>query len=338
MIDSLTITNFKSFTDIDINLKSLSILTGLNSSGKSSVLQSLRILSNYQQRNIFILEEHGYAYELLNASRLINRFFEFQIKNEGNIYSLKINTSKDDVASAECYGALPIKCFYLSADRFGPKSILPLNMFDGATDVGEHGQYVIDFLSRYGDEIIDSKLVHPKSEGSTLRYNVEAWLSEVAHGVKFRFNTDPLHSFSYSEYNNYRSTNVGFGLSYILPVIVCILGYRSLEDSILLIENPEAHLHPKGQTAMGTLIALAASSGCQLIVETHSDHLIDGVRLAVKNGYVDESNCIINYFELLDNTSKCNEIFIDKKGKLSSWPEGFFDQNIINKSLLVDLD
>jgi len=75
----------------------------------------------------------------------------------------------------------------------------------------------------------------------------------------------------------------GFGLSYTLPVITALLVGTLIPNSLVIIENPEAHLHPRGQTEIARLIALCAQVGTQIIIETHSDHLFDGIRIAAKN-------------------------------------------------------
>lgn len=82
--------------------------------------------------------------------------------------------------------------------------------------------------------------------------------------------------------NAYRSTNVGFGLTYSLPIFVAVLSSRP--GSLILLENPEAHLHPKGQSRLGEFLAIAASQGIQIVAETHSDHVLNGVRVAVHQG------------------------------------------------------
>ena len=79
---------------------------------------------------------------------------------------------------------------------------------------------------------------------------------------------------------SYRATNVGFGLSYTLPVIVALLAPAG---ALCLIENPESHLHPKGQTKLAELAVRASRAGVQVFVETHSDHFMDGVRIAVRS-------------------------------------------------------
>src|SRR5690606_40491371 len=70
---------------------------------------------------------------------------------------------------------------------------------------------------------------------------------------------------------------------------------KSENGVLLVLENPEAHLHPQGQTAMGILLAYAASCGVQIVVETHSEHVMDGIRIAVKDGILESNSVKFHY-------------------------------------------
>jgi predicted ATPase len=125
----------------------------------------------------------------------------------------------------------------------------------------------------------------------------------------------------------YRSTNVGFGITYTLPILIALLS--ATPDTLILLENPEAHLHPKGQSKMGELLALAASGGVQIIVETHSDHILNGIRLAVRRG-VKPEDIQLHYFDrYLQKGQAITKIIsprIYQDGGIDKWPDGFFDQ------------
>lgn len=123
--------------------------------------------------------------------------------------------------------------------------------------------------------------------------------------------------------------NMGFGVSYSLPIIVALLSAR--EGDILVLENPEAHLHPRGQRKIGELVALAAANGVQIFMETHSDHVLNGIRLSVRNKKISSDKVKINYFyeylseEGIQKHEKTSPEILED-GSLSNWPEGFFDE------------
>jgi predicted ATPase len=99
-------------------------------------------------------------------------------------------------------------------------------------------------------------------------------------------------------------------------------------DGLLLVENPEAHLHPFGQSRIGAFLASLAATGRQVFVETHSDHVINGIRLAIKYGVTPNESALFNYFHSLNGASRSaiTQIAADDSGSLEDWPEGFFDQ------------
>ncbi|MFN8455532.1 MAG: DUF3696 domain-containing protein [Anaerolineae bacterium] len=126
--------------------------------------------------------------------------------------------------------------------------------------------------------------------------------------------------------NYWRPTNTGFGISYTLPIIVAAL--MSNPNSMLIIENPEAHLHPASQSEMGKFLARTAAAGIQVIIETHSDHILNGIRLSVRRAELQAESVSIQFFRHNDETNDY-EVFtpkIDTDGRIDSWPEGFFDQ------------
>ena len=130
----------------------------------------------------------------------------------------------------------------------------------------------------------------------------------------------------------FRATNVGFGLSYTLPVILALLAEPG---TLCLIENPEAHLHPRGQTKLAELAARASLADVQVLVETHSDHFMDGVRIAVRDGLISPDKTTIHYFERPDGETVVTSPQIDDDGRLSTWPAGFFDQHEENLEKLL---
>jgi predicted ATPase len=142
------------------------------------------------------------------------------------------------------------------------------------------------------------------------------------YSSEFRFKTEDGSS------RYFRALNVGFGVSYSLPIITALVAAKP--GDLIILENPEAHLHPRGQTKMGELIARAASAGIQVLAETHSDHLLNGVRIGVKRDLLDSDKTQFHYFARSDadhdSSSVVHSPRIDSDGRFSSWPDGFFDE------------
>ncbi len=353
MITEIGLSNFKSFDELILPISPVTLLTGLNNSGKSSVIQAIRMIWKWVHTGDPSLPSHGSLGEMKSnraaksAPMRVTCTLSQRDKIEMNIDFMA--DFKPQVGP-ELGTALKLPFLsYLCADRWGPRVLLPMFTASGdLTNVGEHGEYVIDFLSRHERNIVPNSLRHPKAEGDTLEYNVRGWLEEIAPNVDFRHGTDPKRDTSYASVGDFRPTNTGFGLSYTLPIIVSLLGMcaewddessqkmKAERGALVIIENPEAHLHPKGQTSMGRIIALAAACGVQVIVETHSDHLMDGIRIAVKEGTITPEMTVFHYFSLAkEGTTVVVSPKIDQHGKLDYWPEGFFDQTMKNRSILA---
>ncbi len=133
--------------------------------------------------------------------------------------------------------------------------------------------------------------------------------------------------------------NMPYVVSYILPIIISCLvrqidkiniieNYlKKEENEIIIIENPEAHLHPSAQSKLGYFLA-KTSKYIQIIIETHSEHIINGIRLATLDNDVDNNSISINFFSPNKKSFEPNiqNIKIDKFSDLTDWPIGFFDQ------------
>jgi len=226
---------------------------------------------------------------------------------------------------------------YLSADRIGPRVAFEMSDSDVREhrQLGRQGEYVAHYLQVFGDEKVSNEsIVHPNAQSSILRHQVEAWMAEISPGV--RINLEPSNAmdlmsmrFSFAGdkdvSNEYRPTNVGFGITYILCVVTAVVAAQI--GALLLIENPEAHLHPRGQAQMGRLLALVAESGVQVILETHSDHVLNGMRLAVHEGLVRPDTVGLFYFSRAGNKhARVQTPKIDRNGRIDQWPDGFFDE------------
>ena len=173
-----------------------------------------------------------------------------------------------------------------------------------------------------------------KSKNRRLEQQVNAWLSELMPGVSISANYNPdTHSAQIKVDNVYTrgdstiATNIGFGISYVLPIIVT--GLIAKKGSVMIVENPEAHLHPSAQSKIGSFLAMVANSGVNVIVETHSDHLVNGIQIACAKKEISCNDVTINFFsqEINEQQPTVKSISINEKGELDSWPKGFFDQS-----------
>ena len=130
-------------------------------------------------------------------------------------------------------------------------------------------------------------------------------------------------------------TDVGYGVSQVLPVITELL--RRGGVSMSLLQQPEVHLHPSAQAALGSLFCEVASSGQQLVVETHSDHLLDRVRMEVRDGTTDlkPEDVSILFFERDGLEVNIHSLGIDDDGNIEGQPDNYrkFFMDEIRRSL-----
>ena len=356
MIKEIHINNFKSHKATVLNLSPLTVLCGQNGVGKSSVIQSLLLLKQTYDNNhldkaldlnkplcyIGLAKDALYQKadkEIISFKLIEDNFegsWEYEAHNPKSDY-LKLNSIPIDDNKLEM--SLLTKPFhFLSASRFGSTENYISNGF--AVEVDKQlslergkGELTAQFLFFYSKKAVIDALKHPLEADSSLLEQVTAWEREISKGVnvvpvkvgndyeiKFSFNTPD------GKTDDFNAENVGFGLSYVLPILVAILSAD--KDTLILIENPEAHLHPYGQAKLAELIALAAENGIQIIIETHSDHIVNGLLVAIKNQKIKTNNTKIYYFDRdeTQHSSTITNVPIRPDGKIKNPPVGFFDQ------------
>ena len=373
MLESLALSNFKAFKYQDIQLRPLTLLAGLNGMGKSSVMQSLLLLrQSYKQRTLTNGQGIGLVLngELVQLGTGRDVLFDeadqdeigFTLRLAGQIAQWRFAYDRQaDVLLHMPESVVPQSIYesnlfndnihYLEAERVGPRTSFEMADFvvREHKQMGTKGQYASHFLYQYRNIKIRKMLHHPDGRSATLEAQVTAWMGDVSPGTVIRVegyeDMDLMRlAFGFERADTtgdvryYRSTNVGFGLTYTLPVLLALLS--SPAGALVLLENPEAHLHPRAQSRIGELIARAAAAGIQVIVETHSDHILNGIRVAVKHGLTSADDVAMHFFQrpVDDSESKGVEVVspqVDRDGRLDTWPENFFDEYAKNLRNLI---
>lgn len=372
MITRVRLANFKCFEAITLPLGPLTLLSGANSVGKSTVLQSLLLLRQTQRRGNLVVGERavlngdlvklGGPYDTLREGAGSSPLEIELVWDQGTTFAWSFLPKRrserldggEDLVLTACPADdawrehAPFKgCRFVSADRIGPCLSFPMSeiVVLDENDVGPRGEFYAHYLAEYGDRPmpnpalsfpgIDIGVEAPKAASSKLRHEVEAWLGLLAPGVRIdiapQTGIDLIQlTFKFPGQTGLteprRPTHVGFGLSYVLPVLVAILSTKP--GDLVLIENPEAHLHPRAQRLIVELLTRAASSGTQIIVETHSDHVLNGARLAVRQGRIKGEDVTLHFFgksRTMGEPELCTPK-VQPTGALTHWPEGFFDE------------
>ena len=344
MITRIQMKNFKCFKECELPLGGLTILAGVNGTGKSSFIQALLLLRQAG------LDEQGHPRFLRWQGKLVDTgsfsdmlyegaeqdAIELEAKFDRSKF-IKVGEIKDESQmpqaeqpkgfnGAQDTSLYRWSMFYLSAERHGPQKMLPFfeQGHESDTPLGKNGEHVLWFLAKYGERKIPEILRHPEADQTTLLSQTNAWLKVISPGAKLNITSIPkadsaLADFSFFRQGDvmtkpFRATNVGFGLSYALPVIVALLAAQN--DDLVIIENPEAHLHPGGQTRLAELAARAVSGGRQVILETHSDHILDGLRLAVRHAIIEPEQAVLHYFQRKGLDAEVTTPVIQQDGRL----------------------
>lgn len=227
--------------------------------------------------------------------------------------------------------------YYLNAERLGPRIAQRIISHD-YPNVGCQGEYCAQILNTYGSirdfEVEESKLfVNDDKISRSLLKQVQLWLQFLMPDVVVDsvIDNDMLSAQiivrnAYTMGEHVIATNVGFGISYVLPII--ITGLLAKKDSLMIVENPEAHLHPSAQSRIAQFLSKIANSGVYVVVETHSDHFISGVQISSLKQDINHENVNLVYLDkpIGSKEPHLKEISINERGELSEWPIGFFDQ------------
>jgi predicted ATPase len=366
MITRLQIDGFKRFSSCALDLAPITVLTGLNGAGKTSVLQALLLTREASQpeaktvplnEGLFDLKL-GSAQDALNLNTALDTSeiaftvrldegpelaFRFDARDEALLH-LPIKAKPESVPQA--LGGTHRAFTYLSAERLGPRDVLKASARPiDDLGVGVQGEYCAQVLDVHGlRQKVERGRLHPERRGDAdvfLKYQVEAWLSDIARPTEIETVRFPNTSVTALRFRTpgsdwVRAPNMGFGVSYCLPIVLAGL-FAPEKDGLLLVENPEAHLHPAGQSRMGTFLATLAGAGVQVVVETHSDHLLNGIRRAIGEHHVlGAEQALVHFFDVKpDGQPDMARLSFTPAGGLSDWPRKFFDQYQIDVAALA---
>lgn len=358
MITYLQIENFKSLRRVSLPLRKLNLIFGMNGMGKSSVIQTLLLLRQSYWENkktdLNKLYINGELIKLGNVRDVYCQsaeedYMRFLLKySSGMEHDLVydgLNQNPNNIATmsrendmSNCRESLFGRdCFYLGAEHIGPRVDYKMERWDmsSAAALGTTGNYIVPFLALNGESFrVPECLCHEEAKSDRLLDQISAWMSCISPGVNLsalmtsgqesarlylKYKGEKLNSIDMSP------VNVGFGIPYVLPLITELL--IANENTLLMVENPESHLHPKGQTAIAKLLAKVAANGSQIICESHSDHIINGIRVAVRKKELSPEDSAVYFFEKnINQETKVCPIDMDAKGNFSEYPAGLLDE------------
>lgn len=361
MISKIKLANFKNFKSKEFEVGYLTFISGINSIGKSAVNQSLLLLKQsyeigYLQRqrsqvdlsndfvNLESAEDLYYALDT-NGGKKVKITIETDTDNSyawtidaTNPKAKILDCSYEGVSDWESLSLFQKDFIFLDAERWGPReSYYKKEKRAYNTKLGIQGEltpaYIMNALSE-NEQIGVDALRHPSLSSFDFYENLNAWISDIL-SLPIRARVTELeesrvklsYNFEGSLGKSYSALQVGFGVTFSLPVIVACL--RAKRGDLIVIENPEAHLHPSAQVKIGSLLSKLAANGVQVIIESHSDHILNSVRYSFREGVLSDDLVKIIFVRSIE-TGEGNLPLVDyvrllENGKLSHRPSDFFD-------------
>jgi predicted ATPase len=356
VITSLTVKNFKCFRESSkFNFTKLNLLTGINGRGKSSLLQALLIVAqSAESNNLEILTINGEKinlgnfYDICNSETLKQESVYFRFQSDNQDYpdiefeygedtnepfqairktAVKMDENKKIIAFANALK----KIHFISADRRGPVQYVDKLRLPDFVHVGPRGENTVNILANSHNIGNVNKLLYRGKNAASVMQQTADWLNYILDGAYVDIGgKEQESSVLYMLLNNknnsykYKPVNVGFGYSYILPLIVT--GLIAKPGEIVIIENPEAHLHPRAQSKISEFFTRVATCGIQVFIESHSEHILNGLRVNILKDDIPISNKDLTILFFNENFAS-EKLIVNDKGKIENWPVGFFDQD-----------
>ncbi len=227
----------------------------------------------------------------------------------------------------------PLRADPQAAQKFAPSSELD--------DIGAKGEYAAAVYE--ANQNAGIRWYNPSSseiERSTLKIALNTWASYlgVANEINIQMAGQSGVSWQIVHIEGHKAlplTAVGVGVSQILPILV--MGLLSPANTLLLVEQPELHLHPRVQARLGDFFMGLAQCGKQCLIETHSENLISQLRYhIVQAGGQEKSDCLIYFVDQDEQgAAQFNPIEISADGNILNWPDGFFDETMLQEDRIT---
>ena len=227
---------------------------------------------------------------------------------------------------------------YISAERIGPKM-----SFSPSSDnwIDKRGEHTIQMLYERRYDKVDDSIIEGMNDifydidedelSPTVNDVLNFWMTKMFGPSSATVNyieAANIYALGISTEQKggkavFKPTNVGFGYSYALPILIA--GLTADKGTVLIVENPEAHLHPSAQSMITKFLGLVANRGVQVFIETHSEHILNALRVMVVQENMKASDINVMYFDR-ELEDYFETITIEGNGKLDHWPANFFDQ------------
>jgi predicted ATPase len=342
VLDSLSIQGFKCFEDVTLPLRKLNIFSGTNSSGKSTAIQAFLLLCNNASDKVSNPLNGMWlrlgSFDECRNRRINARDFTVEVTCGSQSLSVSFLTGEEIFGVEVTYRKLSQEILnllnlenrhvhYLPANRTGPEDSYDKN-FDKRNFLGNRAEYVVDYLyENRKNNILPALVIDDASV--TLESQVNYWLHRlfgISNVIRdLGLSNSLLIEYSHGGGKAVRPYHMGSGVSFALGLLVSCLSAEP--DDIVIIENPEIHLHPKAQSELTEFLCFVANAGIQVVIETHSDHIFNGARKAIVKKRISNVDVGVQFFHLDSNyIAHSTKIEINEHGRVLTPVDGLFDQ------------
>jgi predicted ATPase len=257
-----------------------------------------------------IVVNDSYIESISQAVTRINRFFTSKIRYLG-----------------------PLRADPQASQKFAPSSELD--------DVGARGEYAAAVYDANQQAKIEwFNPLTEKVEQGTLSLALDSWVRYLDVANQIKIETAGQSGFSWQVVHKKGRrplplSSVGVGVSQVLPILV--MGLLAPRDTLLIVEQPELHLHPHVQARLGDFFVGLSRCKKQCLIETHSENLVSQLRYhIVQAGGLEKSDCIIYFVDQdSEGAARFEPVQISPQGNILNWPEGFFDETMLQEDRIT---
>ena len=327
MIKKIEIDGFKNISELEMQLTPLTIITGQNSTGKSSVLQSVLLMQRMAEAYPFYAEYINLDFQSARNKYRNAKSIDIKFTTDKGICSIEWTEDHKTVSAYDNMPEIEKNLFYLSANRTGAENLAANNQ--GNLISGSKGEVLFSTLEREKSQPVATELAR-YPESLTLNSQVNYWLSYILGipmeiSVERRPTQDVEIRYKSDDIPGILPTQLGAGVSYLAKILIICL--RSQKDDVIMMENPEIHLYPLAQSRLAEFLTYVAASGRQLIIETHSNDLITKIRHEVFKGKIPAEDVTVIYKGSV--TEQFKELYLNRNGHFTTdFPETFFDATL----------
>ena len=263
--------------------------------------------------------------------RKVNNYIDPE--NSKNILKPEYLMNLDDAVN-QIMSFFTTQIRYLGPLRFDPSTTQKRFSAGELDDVGSRGEYAAAvYQANYLAQIQYYNPFTRKNEQATLQNALNIWVQYLGVANQISAESVGMNDVMWkivlkSDQHPRTLPEVGFGVSQILPILV--MGLLAPKNTLLIIEQPELHLHPRVQARLGDFFVGLSKCQKQCLIETHSENLVNQLRYhIVEAGGQEKSDCIIYFVDQDEQgAARFEPVEISSKGNILNWPEGFFDETM----------